>query len=170
MILTSFKALAAAPATDANVSGTGPTNVTPSRTPEGAKSLSVTANRNIIAQPAATTATTLETTAKTPAKGRTPINGESVADSERSQKADVTMSRFEDILNVKHTADCENIDVDLDSYTDEITVAASLSKYLGFSFNHDIGLCLLVFVTYHTYSPKFSECSFAAGDLLAWQL
>ena len=63
--------------------------------------------------------------------------GENVADSARIEKASSIKNKFSDIIQVN--ADCESIDVDLENYTDDVNVAASLSKPASVEFFRKIG-------------------------------
>ena len=93
-------------------------------------------SHSIVVPTAATTATTPRTTERIPTNPND--IGESVADRARREKAEVVRNKFSDILQVKPT-NCDSIEFDLDNYSDDVNVAASLSKPSSIEFFREIG-------------------------------
>ena len=73
------------------------------------------------------------------ANAKTRNNGESVANIERAEKSGATKAKFEDILNVSNVTDCQNISIDLDSFSDDINVNGSLCKPESVQFFKKLG-------------------------------
>ena len=84
-------------------------------------------------------ADTTQTTAKTTPRINEINNGENVADRARRERATGVQSKFFDILQVNASANCDSIEVDLDSYSDDINVNASLSSPSSVEFFRRIG-------------------------------
>ena len=107
--------------------------------PTASRSPSASLSQSITAPQADTTATIPRPKPRTAENARIQNNGESVANIERAEKSGATKAKFEDILNVSNVTDCQNISIDLDSFSDDINVNGSLCKPESVQFFKKLG-------------------------------